>query len=116
MLNAGTDSGKVADIVESVLAEATREQEEIDRQQLAEVEAAARGEARTPARRFPSRDLQLRGQDAQPEDAEGRWGRQFVDRNKRRKRYQNDEKCRALGGLNKDPLVWRPKGGGDENG
>jgi hypothetical protein len=41
MLNAGTDSGKVADIVESVLAEATREQEEIDRQHLAEVEAAA---------------------------------------------------------------------------
>jgi len=28
MLKAGTDSGKVADIVESVLAEATREHEE----------------------------------------------------------------------------------------
>jgi len=30
----------VADIVESVLAEATREQEEVERQHLAEVEAA----------------------------------------------------------------------------
>jgi adenylate cyclase len=41
MLKAGTDSGKVADIVESVLAEATREHEEQERQHLAEVEAAA---------------------------------------------------------------------------
>jgi adenylate cyclase len=41
MLQAGTDSGKVADIVESVLAEATREHEEGERQHLAAVEAAA---------------------------------------------------------------------------
>ena len=41
MLKAGTDSGKVADIVESVLAGATREHEEQERQHLAEVEAAA---------------------------------------------------------------------------
>ena len=40
MLKAGTEPGKVADIVESVLAEATREQEEVERQHLAEVEAA----------------------------------------------------------------------------
>jgi PAS domain S-box-containing protein len=41
ILQAGTDSGKVADIVESVLAEATREHEEGERQHLAAVEAAA---------------------------------------------------------------------------
>ena len=41
MLKASTELGKGADIVESVLAEATREQEEIDRQHLPEVEAAA---------------------------------------------------------------------------
>jgi PAS domain S-box-containing protein len=41
MLKAGTDSGKVADIVESVLAEATREHEEQERQHVAEVETAA---------------------------------------------------------------------------
>jgi adenylate cyclase len=41
MLPAGIDSGKVADIVESVLADATREREEDERQHLAEVEAAA---------------------------------------------------------------------------
>jgi adenylate cyclase len=41
MLRAGTDSGKVADIVESILAEATREHEEGERRHLAEAEAAA---------------------------------------------------------------------------
>src|SRR4029078_12144598 len=41
MLKAGTDSGKVADIVESVLAEATREHEDQEHRHLAEVEAAA---------------------------------------------------------------------------
>jgi PAS domain S-box-containing protein len=41
MLPAGTDSGKVADIVEGVLADATREREQDERQHLAEVEAAA---------------------------------------------------------------------------
>ena len=41
MLRAGADSGKVADIVESVLADATRELEVGERQHLAEVEAAA---------------------------------------------------------------------------
>jgi PAS domain S-box-containing protein len=41
MLPAGIDSGKVADIVESVLADATREREQDERQHLAEVEAAA---------------------------------------------------------------------------
>ena len=41
MLRAGADSGKVADIVESVLADATRERDEDERQHLAEVEAAA---------------------------------------------------------------------------
>ena len=40
MLKAGTKPEKVADIVESVLAEATRGQEEVERQHLAEVEAA----------------------------------------------------------------------------
>ncbi len=41
VLRAGTDSGKVADIVESILADATRELEEGERQYLAKVEAAA---------------------------------------------------------------------------
>ena len=41
MLRAGADSGKVADIVESILADATRELDEGERQYLAEVEAAA---------------------------------------------------------------------------
>jgi PAS domain S-box-containing protein len=41
MLQAGTDSGAVADIVESVLADATREHDEKERQHIAEVEAAA---------------------------------------------------------------------------
>ena len=41
MLRADADSGKVADIFESVLADATRERDEDERQHLAEVEAAA---------------------------------------------------------------------------
>ena len=41
MLRDGTDSGKVAEIVESVLADATREREDEERQHLAEVEATA---------------------------------------------------------------------------
>jgi PAS domain S-box-containing protein len=41
VLPAGIDSGQVADIVESVLADATREREQDERQHLAEVEAAA---------------------------------------------------------------------------
>ncbi len=41
MLRAGTDSGKVADIVETVLADATRENDEKERQRLADIEAAA---------------------------------------------------------------------------
>lgn len=41
MLPAGIDSGRVADIVESVLADATREREADERQHLVEVEAAA---------------------------------------------------------------------------
>jgi PAS domain S-box-containing protein len=41
MLRAGTDSGKVADIVETVLADATREHDEKERQRLADIEAAA---------------------------------------------------------------------------
>ena len=41
MLQAGTNSGKVADIVESVLADATREHREQERQHVANVEAAA---------------------------------------------------------------------------
>ena len=41
MLPAGIDSGQVADIVESVLADATREREEDERQHLGELEAAA---------------------------------------------------------------------------
>ena len=40
MLQAGTDSGKVADIVESVLADATREHDEQE-QHVTDVEAAA---------------------------------------------------------------------------
>jgi PAS domain S-box-containing protein len=41
MLRDRADSGKVADIFESVLADATRERDEDERQHLAEVEAAA---------------------------------------------------------------------------
>jgi hypothetical protein len=41
MLRAGTDSGTVADIVESVLADATREHDEKERRHVADVEAAA---------------------------------------------------------------------------
>ena len=41
MLQAGTDSGKVADIVESVLADATREHDENERRHVADIEAAA---------------------------------------------------------------------------
>ena len=41
MLKPGTDSGHVADIVETVLADATREQQEGERLHLAETEAAA---------------------------------------------------------------------------
>ncbi|MET0688721.1 MAG: hypothetical protein ABWY38_05935 [Methyloceanibacter sp.] len=41
MLRPGTDSGHVADIVETVLADATREQREGERLHLAETEAAA---------------------------------------------------------------------------
>ena len=41
MLRDGTDSGKVADIVEMVLADATRAREKEERQHLAEVETAA---------------------------------------------------------------------------
>ncbi len=41
MLRAGADSEKVADIVESVLADATREQDEKERRHVAEIEAAA---------------------------------------------------------------------------
>ena len=41
VLLAGTDPGKVADIVESVLVDATHEREQDERQHLAEVEAAA---------------------------------------------------------------------------
>jgi PAS domain-containing protein len=41
VLPAGIDSGKVTDIVETVLADATREREQDERQHLAEVEAAA---------------------------------------------------------------------------
>jgi PAS domain-containing protein len=41
MLRAGTDSGEVADIVESVLADVTRERDEKERQHLAAAEAAA---------------------------------------------------------------------------
>src|SRR4029079_17550271 len=41
MLRAGTDSGKVADIVESVLADATREHDENERRHVADIEAAA---------------------------------------------------------------------------
>ena len=41
MLRAGTNSGKVADIVETVLADATREHDENERQRLADIEAAA---------------------------------------------------------------------------
>jgi len=42
VLPAGTDSKDVADIVESILAEASREHQEEERQHVAEVEAAAR--------------------------------------------------------------------------
>ena len=41
MLQAGTDSGKVADIVESVLADATSEHDENERRHVADIEAAA---------------------------------------------------------------------------
>ncbi|MCJ7529023.1 MAG: PAS domain-containing protein, partial [Methyloceanibacter sp.] len=41
VLRDGTDSGKVADIVEMVLADATRAREKEERQHLAEVETAA---------------------------------------------------------------------------
>jgi adenylate cyclase len=41
MLQDGTDSRKVVDIVEGVLADATREQKEEERQHVAEVEATA---------------------------------------------------------------------------
>jgi PAS domain S-box-containing protein len=41
MLQAGTDSSKVADIVESVLADATREHDESERRHVADIEAAA---------------------------------------------------------------------------
>jgi PAS domain S-box-containing protein len=41
VLRDGTDSGKVADIVETVLADATREREKEERQHLAEVQTAA---------------------------------------------------------------------------
>ena len=41
MLPPGTDSQDVADIVESILADATREHEEGERQQVAAVAAAA---------------------------------------------------------------------------
>jgi PAS domain S-box-containing protein len=41
MLRDGTDSGKVTEIVESVLADATRKREDEERQHLAEVEATA---------------------------------------------------------------------------
>jgi hypothetical protein len=41
MLPPGTDSSGVADIVESVLADATREHEEGERQHVAEVAAVA---------------------------------------------------------------------------
>jgi hypothetical protein len=41
MLRDRADSGKVADIFESVLADATRERDEDERQHLAEVEVGA---------------------------------------------------------------------------
>jgi len=41
VLRDGADSGKVADFVEAVLADATREREKEERQHLAEVETAA---------------------------------------------------------------------------
>ena len=41
VLPPGTDSGRVADIIESILAEASRDHQEEERQHVAEVEAAA---------------------------------------------------------------------------
>src|SRR5262245_22487181 len=41
MLGADADSGRVADILESILADAKREHDETERQHVAEIEAAA---------------------------------------------------------------------------